>query len=117
MRLNSYKDLEVWKRSMSLVGEIYVLTVRLPRSEQFGLISQVQRSAVSIPSNIAEGYARRSTGEYLRFLSMAFGSAAELDTQLIITKQEYPHVETKRAEALLSEVQKMLYVLMNKLKK
>ena len=72
MKLQSYKSLEVWKRSISLVGEIYIITKDLPKNEQYGLGSQVQRAAVSILSNIAEGYARRGTGEYLRFLSIAY---------------------------------------------
>lgn len=116
MKLRSYKDLEVWKRSISLVKEVYSITKELPKYEQYGIISQAQRAAVSIPSNIAEGYARRGTGEYRRFLSMAYGSAAELETQLIIINQEYEDIETVTAQSLLDEVQKMLYALMVKLK-
>lgn len=116
MKLQSYKDLEVWKRSISLVREIYFIAKELPKNEQYGLGSQVQRAAVSIPSNIAEGYARRGTGDYLRFLSMSYGSAAELETQLIIIGQEYGHIDIVAAQSLLNEVQKMLYVLMDKLR-
>lgn len=116
MKLHSYKDLEVWKRSLSLVREIYVVSNSLPQKEQFGLVSQIQRAAVSIPSNIAEGYARQGTGEYIRFLPMAYGSAAELETQLIIISQEYKQTNTLNARYLLDEVQKMLYALMKKLK-
>lgn len=116
MKLKSYKDLEVWKRSITLVREIYVITKKLPKHEQYGLSSQGQRAAVSIPSNIAEGYARQGTGEYLRFLSIAYGSAAELETQLTIVSQEYGHIELERAYSLLDEVQRMLYVLMQNLK-
>lgn len=104
MKLQSYKDLEAWKRSLSLVREIYILSKKLPKSEQYGLISQIQRASVSIPSNIAEGYARQGRGEYVRFLSMAYGSAAELGTQLIIISQEYKDIELVKAQSLLSEV-------------
>ena len=106
----------MWNRSISLVREVYAITGDLPKSEQYGLGSQIQRAAVSIPSNIAEGYARRGTGEYIRFLSMAYGSAAELETQLIIINQQYGGLETGKAQSLLSEVQRMLYRLMEKLK-
>jgi four helix bundle protein len=116
VKLQSHKDLEVWKRSLSLVKEVYAVSRKLPKSEQFGLISQIQRAAISIPSNISEGYARKGTGEYLRFLSMAYGSAAELETQLIIINQEYEPIPIDKAQALLNEIQKMLYVLMAKLK-
>ena len=73
VKLQSYKELEVWKRSMTLVNAVYDITKSLPRTEQFGLVSQMQRAAVSIPSNIAEGYARKGTVEYVNFLSMSYG--------------------------------------------
>ena len=95
---------------------IYDMTNELPKTESYGLSSQMQRAAVSIPSNIAEGYARKGTGEYLRFLSMAYGSAAELETQLIIIKQEYPKIIIDTGQSLLTEVQKMLYGLMRRLR-
>jgi four helix bundle protein len=114
-KLQSYKDLEVWKRSLTLVKNVYIIARELPKFEQFGLTSQIQRSAVSIPSNIAEGYARKGTGDYIRFLSIAYGSAAELETQLIIINQEYSEILTENAQKCLVEVQKMLYSLMAKL--
>jgi four helix bundle protein len=76
--------LDVWRDAMSLVESIYEITTNFPERERFGLSSQLRRSAVSVPSNIAEGAARRSTPELLRFLSIARGSLAELDTQLQI---------------------------------
>ena len=79
-----HERLDVWQDAMSLVEAVYRLTAGLPDSERFGLVSQMRRAAVSVPSNIAEGAARRSTAEYLRFLSIARGSLAELDTQLQI---------------------------------
>jgi four helix bundle protein len=82
--MRPHERLDVWQDAMALVEAIYRLTTHFPESERFGLISQMRRAAVSIPSNIAEGAARRSTIEYLRFLSIARGSLAELDTQISI---------------------------------
>ena len=83
----SYRDLEVWKRSIALVKDIYEATFQFPSAENFGLVLQMRRAAVSIPSNIAEGQFRNSTKEFRQFLSIALGSAAELETQLIIANQ------------------------------
>lgn len=110
----SYKRLIVWQRSIELVNEVYKLTTGLPQSEKFGLMSQMRRSAVSIPSNIAEGYKRRSSGQYLHFLSIAEGSSAELDTQLVICKVNFSDLKYKTCESLLNEVQKMLFVLIQR---
>jgi four helix bundle protein len=82
MTIKSYKDLTVWRKSMDLVREVYTLTRMLPSEEMHGLSGQMRRAAVSIPSNIAEGHARNSAKEYARFLSIARGSVAELETQL-----------------------------------
>jgi four helix bundle protein len=81
MMVNSFRDLLVWQKAMSLVERVYVVTERFPRAEQYGLTAQLRRAAVSIPSNIAEGHARR-TGYFLNHLNMAIGSEAELQTQL-----------------------------------
>ncbi|MGO8760678.1 MAG: four helix bundle protein [Desulfobaccales bacterium] len=83
----SYRDLEVWKRSIALVKHIYEATSQFPPSENFGLVQQMKRAAVSIPSNIAEGQFRNSAKEFKQFLSIALGSTAELETQLIIAHQ------------------------------
>ena len=80
----AYSDLLVWQRAMDLVVEIYRLCQRFPAVERYGLISQMQRAAVSVPSNIAEGQARKSNGAFLNHLSIAAGSLAELETQLIL---------------------------------
>jgi len=80
----NYKDLVVWQKGIDLAKMIYRLTATFPQEERFGLISQMRRAAVSIPSNIAEGQARRTTPEFVQFISHAEGSAAELDTQLIL---------------------------------
>ena len=83
-KIFSYKDLEVWKLGMQVAKDVYVLARKLPAEEKFGLVSQMQRAAVSIPSNIAEGHARDGTGEYIYHLSIAQGSLAELETQLLL---------------------------------
>lgn len=82
-----HKRMDIWQLSMSLVKDIYQLTESLPRSEQFGLVSQMRRSAVSIPSNIAEGAARQSDREFARFLLISRGSLMELDTQMTLSDQ------------------------------
>jgi four helix bundle protein len=80
----SYKDLIVWQKGIELAKRIYNLTRTFPREEKFGLTSQMRRAAVSIPSNVAEGQARRTTPEFIQFVSHAEGSAAELDTRIIL---------------------------------
>jgi four helix bundle protein len=87
MPLQSYRDLEVWQVSMELVKSVYRLRKRLPAEERFGLVSQMQRAAVSIPANIAEGYGRSHRGDYLHHLSIAKGSLSELETLLLIAEQ------------------------------
>lgn len=113
MKVSSYKELIVWKKAIDLVKLLYVLTNGFPKTEIYGITSQMRRSAISIPSNIAEGYGRRSHKEYLQFYSIAYGSALELETQLIIANQLHfvSETEFKSAESLLTEVIKMLYVM------
>jgi four helix bundle protein len=113
--IESYNQLEVWKRSMELTKEIYKVTEQFPKSELYGLTSQMRRVAVSVPSNIAEGYKRRNLGEYVQFLSIADASAAELETQTLLSKDLYPKVDFSKAQSLLEEVQKMLAVMVRKL--
>ncbi len=108
--LKSYKELIVWQKSIALVKEVFKLTDKFPRSELYGIIAQMRRAAVSIPSNIAEGYGRRSTKSYIQFYLIAYGSALELETQLIISK-ELQFVDLKefaKCEELFEEVCKML---------
>jgi four helix bundle protein len=81
-----FKDLIVWQKAIQLTMEIYKLTAGFPDSERFGLVNQMRRASVSIPSNIAEGHARSGRGEYLQFLSHSRGSCAEIETQLVIAK-------------------------------
>jgi len=116
MYLKSYKELIVWQKSIELVKEIYKLTNEFPRSEIYGLSSQMQRAAISIPSNIAEGYSRKNLKEYIQFLHIAYGSSAELETQLIISKDLYPNLNYKSIEVFLEEIRKMLNTMIKKLR-
>jgi len=102
---------------MELVKEVYKLTTQLPTHERFGLTSQLQRAAVSIPSNIAEGSKRSSRTDFRQFCLISLGSAAEVETQLLIINQLYPAISTKVALQEISEIQKMLTVLASKLHK
>ncbi|MFB3920644.1 MAG: four helix bundle protein [Terriglobia bacterium] len=115
----SYKDLLVWQKGMKLVKEIYRVTRAFPADERFGLVSQMRRAAVSIPSNISEGQARRSTTEFIQFISQAEGSVAELDTQLILAVELgcCPVGDAAPAMELISELKKMLNGLRRSLSK
>ncbi len=117
MKIVSYKELIVWRKAIDLVKEIYLLTEKFPKDELYGLRSQMERAAVSIPSSIAEGYLRRHRKEYVQFLSIGLSSAAELETQIIICKSlsKFKHLEFGKAELLLQEVMKMLYVMIEKM--
>src|SRR5205823_6022822 len=84
-KTQNYKDLVVWQKGIALAKAIYRLTSKFPAEEKFGLVAQMRRAAVSIPSNIAEGQARHTTGEFIQFISHAEGSTAELETQLILS--------------------------------
>ena len=114
-KTNSFKDLIVWQKSMLLTKEVYELCKKLPKDEIFALSSQIRRSAVSVPSNIAEGYGRRNKKEYLQFLGVAYGSACELETQLILCKDLF-EIDSAACLSLLKEVQKMLGSMQSKLK-
>lgn len=116
MAIQSYKDLIVWRKAMELTRETYSITKQLPKSENYILTSQMLRAAISIASNIAEGYKRKHKAEYLHFLSMSDGSAAELETQLLIAQAEYSDIAYDRAFNLVIEIQKMLYRQMENLR-
>ncbi len=107
----------VWQKAMKLVRDIYLLTRSFPSDERFGLVSQMRRAAVSIPSNIAEGQARHTTGEFIQFISHAEGSVAEVDTQLLIAVDlGYCDEEASKSSFdLLLELRKMLNGLRRKL--
>jgi four helix bundle protein len=114
--VSTHKDLNVWKKAMDLAAQVYSLTAKFPKEELYGLTSQIRRSAVSIPSNIAEGAARHSRKEFIQFLHIASGSVAELETQLLLAipigllsgDHIISHVE---------EVRKILLGLLRSLKK
>jgi len=113
----SYKDLVVWQKGIALARLVHQLTKNFPSEEKFGLVAQMRRAAVSIPSNIAEGQARHTTGEFIQFISHAEGSVAELDTQLILSI-ELKFCRDVGAEAafeLIAELRRMLNVLRRKL--
>jgi four helix bundle protein len=112
-----FRDLLVWQQSMLLVRQIYLMTRQFPRDEKFGLTSQMRRAAVSIPSNIAEGHARRSTGEFIQFISNVEGSVAELETQLEIASDlgYCTAAQTESVPGLAEEVRKMLNALRRRL--
>ena len=116
-KIQSFRDLNVWQKSMTLVTEVYKHTETYPQAELYGITSQIRRSAVSVPSNIAEGYGRRSTGDYTRFLQISVASLYELDTQLEISRNlRYLSLETFAVlSANCNEISKMLYSLIKKL--
>jgi len=113
----SYKDLIVWKKSMDLVKNVYLLTSDFPKEEIFGLTSQMRRCAISIPSNIAEGKLRGYDKELKRFLLISFGSGGELETQIEIAKSLYENknINFNKVDECLLEVMKMLNQFINKL--
>lgn len=108
-----HKKLDVWKLSMELTREVYRLTADYPAEEKFGLVSQMRRAAVSIPSNLAEGAARSSNNEFRNFLSIARSSLSELDTQLDLSRNlGFITAQAREAiDALLTRIDKMLYAL------
>jgi four helix bundle protein len=113
----THKDLEVWKESIELVLEIYAISESLPTEEKYGLISQMKRAAVSVPSNIAEGAARKSTKEFLRFLDIANGSLSELETQLIIINRLNLFDTEIIINTKIVYIRKMLYRLKESIKR
>jgi len=112
-----FRDLDFWQDAMRLAKLVYAITTSFPRHERFGLVSQIRRAAVSIPSNIAEGNARQSRRDYARFVSMASGSAAELQTQLLLARDLGIPDGADLAEglAICEQVSKMLYRLQQSL--
>ena len=116
--MNDYKELIVWQKAMDLTVEIYKLVKLLPKEETYALSDQMRRAVISIPSNIAEGFGRNSTREYIQFLSIARGSCFELETQL----QACEHIkylsekDVNFSFNLLNEISRMLSAMINKLK-
>lgn len=115
--MNKIEDLIIWKKAMELAKDIYKLSVELPANEKFGLVSQIKRCSISIPSNIAEGAGRNSNKEFKYFLSVANGSAFELQTQLLLIGN-LELTDNKKLQPLIElciEIQKMNYSLQKKL--
>jgi len=119
MAIGSHKNLDVWKKSMDLVTQVYSLTKTFPKEELYGLSSQMRRAAISIPSNLAEGRSKRTTRDYIRVANMSYGSASELETQLIIAKNLGFAAEDQLNAVIneLTEIGKMLYGLVTSLEK
>lgn len=115
MAIKDFKELIVWQRAIELAGEIYKVTAKLPDSEKFGLVSQMRRCAVSIPSNIAEGHRRSTRRDFASFLRIAYGSTSELETQLVICEKLGYKLGSNKAVDLLTEISKMLTVMIRKL--
>jgi four helix bundle protein len=117
-RRRNHKDLILWQKAMTLTADVHRLTVRLPRHEIFGLTSQIRRAAVSIPSNVAEGAARRTTREFIAFVHIARGSFAELETQLLLARQIGYLADRDLAPVLvrLDEVGRLLNAVISGLK-
>lgn len=115
--MHNYKELNVWKLAVELATEVYKVTTQFPAEEKFGLQSQIRRSAVSIASNIAEGAGRGSNGEFKQFLGIAYGSAYELETQLLISRKLTFISEEEINEVVIriETIQKMIYKLKSRL--
>ena len=116
--MHDFKNLKVWQKAMDIAQVTYELCAQFPDAERYGLISQMRRAAVSIPSNIAEGAGRNSNGEFRQFLGIAAGSAYELETQFLLASRllYLNETEVEPITAQLVELQKMLYGLKNSLR-
>ncbi|MEK7242082.1 MAG: four helix bundle protein [Planctomycetota bacterium] len=116
--IKSFRDLEIWKRSISLAKKIYQISEAFPKTELYGLTTQLRRAAISIPSNIAEGHTRRHTKEFRQFLHVALGSLAEVETLLVLAI-ELKFIQQESAVPLQKEIEelsKMTNALLSKLK-
>jgi len=116
MKIKNYKDLDIWKRSIELVEEIYRLTKTFPKEELYGLTSQMRRAAISIPSNIAEGFTRLHNKEYRQFLYISLGSCAELNTQIIISSR-LSYLSNEKANRTINEIEEISKMIMGLIKK
>jgi len=117
--LKSYKELKVWQKFYKLCVEIYRITRKFPKDERYVLTSQIRRAAVSIPSNIAEGYGRKTTPEYIQFLYIAYGSTCELETQILLSG-DLGYIEVNdmsKLQETIAEVERMLKALIKSLER
>jgi four helix bundle protein len=115
-RIKTYRDLDIWNAGIGLVKGIYKLTGKFPKYEMYGLVSQMRRSAISIPSNVAEGFRRYHNKEYRQFLYVSLGSCAELETQLTIAK-ELQYIQESQEAELLEKLDHICRMITNLLKK
>ena len=117
--LRNYKDLQVWQKAYQLCLEVYKATGEFPKHELYGITSQIRRAAVSIPSNIAEGYGRKTTKEYIQFLYVAYGSICELETQVLLSGDlgYFSRGESQKLQDRIAEVERMLKALINSLER
>jgi len=117
--MHNFKELKIWQKAIKVAEQVYILSSRFPSEEKYGLISQIRRSAISIPSNIAEGAGRNTNGEFKNFLGIANGSTNELCTQLIISERLklIPEENIKPIIDDLMEIQKMNFTLIKKFTK
>jgi four helix bundle protein len=118
-QINSFRDLVVWQKAMELVVAVYRVTKKFPDDEKFGLISQTRRAATSIPANIAEGYGRNSTQDYIRFLRIAYGSLNELLTHLEVARRldHLTESDSKPVRELTGDVERLLHALIRSLER
>lgn len=114
--VNSFRDLKVWQHGMALSKAVYAFSRNLPKEEVFGLISQMRRASISVPSNIAEGRSRGTRKDFAQFLHIALGSLAELETQILLSQELYPSLETAGIVNMIHEEQKMLSGLLKSIK-
>jgi four helix bundle protein len=115
--INDFKDLRIWQKGMDIAEKCYLLTKLFPKDELYGMVQQIRRSGASIPANIAEGYGRRSTAEYIRFLNIAQGSINELETHIILSERVGLSKQTDIESILflLREESRMIITLIKKL--
>lgn len=115
--LKSFKELNVWQKSYELCLKLYSVTAKFPKEEKYGLTSQIRRSAVSIPSNIAEGYGRKTTLDYIRMLYIAYGSVCELETQILLAG-DLGFIERRATDPIktdIGEIERMVKALIRSL--
>jgi four helix bundle protein len=119
MPVNSYQDLTVWQKAMDLAEVCYHLTKAFPKEEMYGMVTQIRRASSSVPANIAEGWGRGTTGEYIQFLRVAQGSLKELETHLLLAQRVglTTEQEVNPALQLLSEVSRMIISLIGSLRR
>lgn len=115
-KIETYRDLNIWKVGIELVKDIYKSTVKFPKQEMYGIVSQMRRSAISIPSNVAEGFKRYHNKEYRQFLYITLGSCAELETQVTIAK-ELKYIQADKEVILLEKLDHIGRMITNLLKK